>query len=143
MPDPLPAWCPARSRSIRIVVSLDVFLRGAAARILAGDPLHLLALSWAGLCAGYILYTLRTLALRSPQRVSRSQVLACLFFCGSNGLADFKDYLWSMHYLHAVFLLAICGWAMVISAGIPLICPARCSRWAAVAVALLALLLPA
>ena len=113
----------------RMLVSLDVFVRGLVARIVTADPLHLIALIWAALCAGYILYTFRSLVLRS--RAPLPRIMACVFLSccllagvcsivsivagGSNGLADFKDYVWSMHYLHPVFLLPLFGFPMLLS----------------------------
>jgi hypothetical protein len=142
----------------RMLVSQDVFVRGAVAKTVAGDPLHILALIWVAVCAGYILYTIRSLILRSREHVGLSRIMACIFLCccllagicsilsiilgGSNGLADFKDYVWSMHYLHPVFLLPVFGLAMLLSWIVALAFRGRMRRNIALLFALLTILTP-
>jgi hypothetical protein len=143
----------------RVLLSLDVFVRGAVGKILAGDPVHILALVWAVICLGYILHTIRSLILRSRAQVGSSQVMACIFLSccllagicsilsivigGSNGLAEFKDYVWSMHYLHPVFLLPIFGMAMLLSWIVAGAFSGRIRRPIALLFALLTILIPA
>jgi hypothetical protein len=143
----------------RVLISLDVFVRGAVGKILAGDLLHILALVWVVVCLGYILHTIRSLILRSREQVGLSQVLACIFLSccllagigsilsivigGSNGLAEFKDYVWSMHYLHPVFLLPIFGTALLLSWIASGVFSRRVCRHISLLLALLTILLPA
>jgi hypothetical protein len=113
----------------RMMVSLDVFLRGAVAAVLAGDTLHLIAIGWFAVCVGYVLYTLRA-RIRAKGRLEFSRTRAFVFFLscvlssvlgigaivvgGCNGPADFKDYAWAMHYLHPTFLLPIFGFPFLL-----------------------------
>jgi hypothetical protein len=142
----------------RVATCLDTFVRGAAAKILAGDPLHLAAIAWLVLCGGYVLYT-RALALQSRERLKLPQIMACLFLLscllasvcsgasiilgGSNGLAVFKDYLWSMHYMHPAFLLPIFGLPLLLSWGISQAYSERVCQRLAMLLALLAVAAPA
>jgi hypothetical protein len=101
----------------RILLSFEVFVRGIAAKVAAFDILHMLALLWIAVCLAFVLTGLRT--------ANRSGRMAWLFFSscllsslagpavvilgGSNGLAVFKDYTWTMHYLHSTFFVPFFG----------------------------------
>jgi hypothetical protein len=109
----------------RVLVSLDVFMRGFVGHVLTGDVVHIGAIVWGAVCTGYIVWLLRHMAIEGCSRVSRLQILMAAFFLlslistlcsvaaivlgGSNGLAVFKDYVWSMHYLHQAFFLPFFG----------------------------------
>ncbi len=142
----------------RVIISVDVFVRGAATKILAGDPLHMIGIAWLLVCVGYVLYTLRTLVVQPRDQGFSSQVMASLFLLscllssvcsvaviilgGSNGLAVFKDYVWSMHYMHPAFLLPIFGLTLVLAWGISLVCAEGTLHWIAMLVAMIAALAP-
>jgi len=109
----------------RVLTSLDVFMRGFAAKALAHDTLHLIAMAWVAVCTAYLAWTLRALIVRGRSTIARPQILTAVFLLmcvlsailsgasiilgGSNGLAVFKDYAWSMHYMHSAFLLPLFG----------------------------------
>lgn len=115
----------------RAMLSLDVFMRGAVAHLLARDPLHLLAILWAILCILYLLAAMRSAVMSGASHLSLSQRMSVTFFLscflsavmsigaivigGSNGLADFKNYVWTMHYLHPAFLLPLFGLPLALS----------------------------
>jgi hypothetical protein len=107
------------------MTALEVFVHGFVSRLLARDALHVSAVFWAIVCVGYIAWFLRGLAMRGTSRMTDSRLLTAIFFMtcltsgifsavviiagGSNGLVQFKDYVWSMHYLHQAFLLPVFG----------------------------------
>jgi hypothetical protein len=111
--------------------AFDVFVRGSTRMIIGGDKLHIVALMWAALCAGYIAWFLRRLVVKATQPLTESEFLAALFLTmcllssllsvaaivlgGSNGLVVFKDYVWTMHYLHQTFLIAPFGLLVIAS----------------------------
>jgi hypothetical protein len=68
--------------------------------------------------------------------------MAAVIVGGSNGLADFKDYVWTMHYLHPAFLLPVFGLALVLSWGIALRFGPRVCRRVAIPAAVLAVVAP-
>jgi hypothetical protein len=49
--------------------------------------------------------------------ISTFSSVAAIVLGGSNGLAVFKDYLWSMHYLHQAFFLPLFGFPAVLACG--------------------------
>jgi hypothetical protein len=114
-----------------VMVSLDTFTRGYVAKLLARDHLHILAAIWVLVGAFYVLHILRVAMKESAQSLSLSQRMTVTFFLscvlsvifsagaiilgGSHGLAVLKDYDWSMHYLHPVFLLPLFGLPLAIS----------------------------
>jgi hypothetical protein len=141
----------------RALTSLDVFLRGAAAKIASGDMLHLLALLWTVVCVGFVLAVLRAATWRGTDRVPvRTRMMGMLFLScllssvcgigaivvgGSNGLLVFKDYVWTMHYLHPTFLLPLFGLPVLLAWCVERV-HARFARPASAASAALACALP-
>ena len=115
----------AGSSRARIRTALVVFTRGFFSNLLSGEPLHLAAVLWAVVCLVVGWLALRSaLASRSEDQRRTQSLAAMLFLClflssaagcaaivlgGSNGLAVFKDYRWSMHYLHPTFLVPLFG----------------------------------
>lgn len=115
----------------RIMVSLDTFMRGAAGKLLAGDRLHLLAVLWGIVCLAYVIAVLRKAVRNGVALLSLTERMTAVFFCsclissifsmgaivagGSNGLAVFKDYQWSMHYMHPAFLVPLFGLPLAVS----------------------------
>lgn len=108
----------------RIQVSFTVFREGFLRSVSRGDLLHLLALLWMAVCCGYLVwFVLRVRAhcslIRRPQvlmaafflisLLSGTGSIAAIVLGGTTGLAIFRDYYWSMHYLHQVFLLPLFG----------------------------------
>jgi hypothetical protein len=114
-----------------ILTSLDVFMRGAVARVLSGDTIHLIAIVWIALCVAYIAWSLRRVVIEGRSSLSRSQICMLAFFLisalsavcsaaaiiigGSNGLSVFKDYYWSTHYLHQIFFVPLFGLPAVLA----------------------------
>ena len=143
----------------RMLLSLNVFLKGMIDKFAAGDTLHLIAITWAIACAAYIVYVLRLMTLGYRDQVGLPRALVWLFLMscllasacgmaavivgGSNGLAEFKDYVWTMHYLHPAFLLPVFGLVLMLAWGLALKCPPPVCRRIALFTALLALLAPA
>jgi hypothetical protein len=115
----------------RVMTSLDVFMRGFVAKVLACDGLHMVAIVWAIVCILYVTSVLRIAVKDSVRQLSLSQRMTMLFFLscfvsaicsagaivlgGSNGLSEFKDYTWSMHYLHPAFLVPLFGLPLALS----------------------------
>jgi hypothetical protein len=113
------------------MTSLDVFMRGFVAKVLACDGLHMVAIVWAIVCILYVTSVLRIAVKDSVRQLSLSQRMTMLFFLscfvsaicsagaivlgGSNGLSEFKDYTWSMHYLHPAFLVPLFGLPLALS----------------------------
>jgi hypothetical protein len=109
----------------RVMVSLDTFMRGAVGKLLAGDRLHLLAIIWSLVCLTYVVFVLRKAVRNGVSALSLTERMTSVFFVscflssicsmgaivagGSNGLAVFKDYQWSMHYMHSTFLVPLFG----------------------------------
>jgi hypothetical protein len=140
-----------------VMVSLDIFVRGYVAKLLARDHLHILAVMWMLVGAFYVLHILRIATKDSTRVLSLSQRMTVIFFLscplsaifsagaiilgGSNGLAVLKNYDWSMHYLHPVFLLPLFGLPLVISWSSILQQP-KLARTVAIVVGLFALLVP-
>jgi hypothetical protein len=117
------------SRS-RMATAFAVFWRGAVEKIAHGDALHLLALLWFAVCAAFALYGLRGVdRLQEPAALQRKLTwlffvtcllsslcgLAVIIVGGSNGLADFKDYTWTMHYWHPTFLMPLFGLPLILA----------------------------
>jgi hypothetical protein len=142
----------------RALTALDTFRRGFAAKLLACDPLHVIALVWLIICAGYIAWTVRDLIVKGRSTVPSSQVIRAVFFAtcflssllsvatiilgGSNGLVEFKDYIWTMHYFHPAFLLPLFTVPMTLSWAIEKMLPARMLGAAAWVTAALAFVVP-
>jgi hypothetical protein len=115
----------------RVMVSLDVFMRGFVAKMISLDSLHVLAAAWMLVCLLYVCKVLRAAVKNGAQHLSLSDRMIAIFFLscflsslfsagvivlgGSNGLADFKNYLWSMHYMHPAFLLPLFGLPLALS----------------------------
>jgi hypothetical protein len=115
----------------RVLTSLDVFMRGLVAAVLRGDIIHLSAIVWSGVCVAYIAWSLRRVVIGGHSSLSRSQISMLTFFLvsvisaicsvaaivlgGSDSLSVFKDYMWSTHYLHQVFLLPLFGFPAVLA----------------------------
>jgi hypothetical protein len=68
--------------------------------------------------------------------------MAAMIIGGSNGLADFKNYIWTMHYFHPAFLLPFFGLAVVLSWAIALKCRPIIARTVAMSAAIVAVLVP-
>lgn len=148
----------AGARPDRILTALDTFMRGLVAHLLAADWLHIVAVVWLLICSAYPLYLLRQLALGGPKAVEQQRPIAFVFFLacllsavfsagaivggGSNGLVEFKDYRWSLHYMHQLFLLPLFSLPLVLSWGIHLTLSGRWAHRTAVIVATVAVLLP-
>ena len=142
----------------RVLTALDTFMRGFVAKTLTGDLQHLVALAWLGICIGYAAWIVRFLIIRGRAHVTSEQIMraiflvACLFSSlfsagsiilgGSIGLVEFKDYLWSMHYLHMMFLFPLFAVPMVISWVIEKMVPASALRAVAWMAVLAAFILP-
>jgi hypothetical protein len=107
-----------------------VFYRGAAGFLAAGDRQHLLAYGWLVFCSVVAIFLFWRLRCAEPgERNARCWLALFLVFAagssvlsaglmiagGSNGLTVFKDYVWTMHYMHPMFLLPLLGWPVVIS----------------------------
>jgi hypothetical protein len=136
----------------RVLLSLDVFARGAAQKLLAHDWLHVSAVLWCLTCIVFVLFVLRRFAVSGgresglPERIMAVFLFTCLLSSvaavaaivlgGSNGLAVFKDYIWSMHYLQPTFLLPIFGIPFVFSWGLQKILPDRVVRVTALVLAI-------
>jgi hypothetical protein len=106
-----------------ILASMDVFARGFVERLLAGDPLHLIAVLWGLVCVANIAWFVRRAAIKGVSVTVESERFRALFFVmalsasllsvaaivlgGSTSLAVSKDYVWSMHYLHQTFFLPL------------------------------------
>lgn len=117
-----------------VLTALDVFMRGFVSRLLARDPLHIAAVLWVFVCLGYLAWFIRRLIIRGVPRMAEPDLLRAIFFTmsltasvlsvasivlgGSNGLAVFKDYVWSMHYLHQTFFVPAFGLAMCAAWGL-------------------------
>jgi len=140
----------------RSLTALDTFMRGFVGKVLAYDGLHLIAMVWMGVRVAYIAMTPRALIIRGLREVSFMQIMRAVFFAtclssavlsaasiivgGSNGLVELKDYVWSMHYLHQIFLLPIFTLPMVFWWLMETAIPAgmlRAATWAVVPVTLL------
>lgn len=142
----------------RVMVSLDVFMRGFVAKVLARDGLHLLAAAWMLVCLFYVLKVLHTAVKNGARDLALSDRMIAIFFLscilssllsagaivvgGSNVLFDFKDYVWSLHYLHPAFLIPLFGLPLALSwTGI--LEHRHLARSTAIAVALSACIVPA
>lgn len=107
------------------------FYKGALGQLGRGEIQHVLALCWLLIC------TVATLVFLGHTLFSRSErgreahgylVTSFLLFAGiasvlsaaaviigcSNGLTVFKDYIWTMHYLHPMFFLPLFGWPVLL-----------------------------
>jgi len=122
--------------------AIRTFSAGVAAAFARLDLQHIVASLWLGAClavCGVVLWRLRGAShLHSENRGA----LIVLFFGvsaggavfgpitmiagGSNGLTQFNDYMWTMHYMHPTFLLPLFAWPSLIG----LLPPIRLSRWA-------------
>ena len=115
----------------RVMVSLDIFMRGFVAQVLARDGLHMLAAAWMIVCLFYVFKVLRAAVKNGAERLTLPDRMIAIFFLscflssicsagaivvgGSNGLSEFKNYLWSMHYLHPAFLIPLFGLPLALS----------------------------
>ena len=143
----------------RSLTALDTFMRGFTAKVLAHDWLHLVALIFVVVCVGYVAWTIRTLVVRGRTNVRSTQIMRAIFLAtcllsvvfsaaviivgGSVGLVELKDYVWSMHYLHQIFLFPIFALPMTLWWLMERVLPASKLPVTVWAGALLALLLPA
>ena len=64
----------------RVMISLDVFMRGFVAKVLAPDGLHMVAIVWAIVCILYVASVLRIAVKDSVRQLSLSQRMTMLFF---------------------------------------------------------------
>jgi hypothetical protein len=100
--------------------ALDVFLRGFAAHLF--EPLHVLALVWFLACVLIAAVIVRRLVTHEVSHAHRLLFVFCAcwvfsdLFCaaaiiggGSNGLTVLKDYVWTIHYFHAIFFVPLFG----------------------------------
>jgi hypothetical protein len=115
----------------RALAALDTFMRGFTGRVLAGNLLHVVALTWLTICAAYIVWTVRAVIVKCRSDIAPSQIMRAVFFAtaffssvlsftsiiagGSSVLVESKDYVWSMHYLHMAFLFPLFAVPMALS----------------------------
>lgn len=113
----------------RISTAFEVFANGFVSRLASGDWLHLGAVLWVFVCLGFVFVSMRSaMKQRSTGSQGSPALVAMLFLClvlsgaapcaaiilgGSSGLSLSRDYAWSMHYLHATFLLPLFGLPVV------------------------------
>jgi hypothetical protein len=109
--------------------ALDTFLRGAIDKLSQRDIMHSMAVLWILFCAICALTILRSQVVRGTAGVSPSRRIAfilCTAFLGasllspaviivggSETLTVYKDYVWSLHYMHPTFLIPLLGLPMV------------------------------
>jgi hypothetical protein len=101
------------------LTALDTFMRGAVGHLF--EPLHILAVLWLAACIAVIAVIMRKLAGQQAQQVSTTHRFLWVFCCcwvfsglfsagavilgGSNGLTVLKDYIWTTHYLQAIYFI--------------------------------------
>jgi hypothetical protein len=109
------------------LTALDVFMRGAVEHLF--EPLHILAVMWFAACIAVIAVIMRRLAGQQAERVSTQHRFLWVFCCclvfsglfsagavivgGSTGLTIKKDYIWTAHYLHAIFFIPLFGLPLI------------------------------
>jgi hypothetical protein len=141
----------------RIATSIEVFVDGLTTKLGSGDPLHLTAVLWVLVCAGFVLASLHAARTASSEPIRRREAITGMLFLallvsgaagcaaivlgGSNGLADFKDYVWTMHYLHPTFLVPLFAFPALGAWSIRKLWP-RVFPWVQRACALIACALP-
>jgi len=141
----------------RVATALEVFSHGFISKLASGEPLHIAAVIWVMVCLAFVAISLRSARTGRSDEAWRGQAMAgMLFLClvlsgaagcaaivlgGSNGLAVFKDYTWSMHYLHPTFLLPIFGLPAVVAWSLQQVWPAV-FQWLQRACAVIACALP-
>ncbi len=120
-------WAPWRN-------AIHVFFTGMAKALAGGDLQHVVSALWLLACFIASLFLLRGLrGAAGSEREAKSP--AALFFIaaaagailgpvtviigGSNGLTVFKDYRWTMHYLHPTFLLPLFAWPALLGLARP------------------------
>lgn len=107
------------------LAALDVFMRGAVAHLL--EPMHILALAWFAACIAIVMVILRKLtgqqAVSTPHRFL--WVFCCcwvfsdlfsagaMIFGGSASLTVLKDYIYTTHYLQAIFFIPLFGLPLI------------------------------
>jgi hypothetical protein len=142
-----------------VLTSLDVFMRGFIGMVLRGDLMHLGAIGWSIVCLAYIAWCFRRVVIGGYACLNRSQIIMLTFFLisvisaicsigaiilgGSNGLSVFKDYIWTTHYLHQVFLLPLFGFPVVLAWALSYLSSDRIGRifsWAITTVVLVLVL---
>lgn len=113
----------AQSRTSReaALTALDVFMRGAVQHLF--EPLHIAAVIWMAVCLAIVALIIRKLVRHSPAQVAPPPRLLWVFCCcwifsdlcsagaiilgGSNGLTEFHNYIWTTHYLQAIFFVPL------------------------------------
>ena len=115
----------------RLTAALNIYLHGVLQKLAAGDLLHVLALAWLVCSLTVILWLVRRHIvsrdtfgdMQGPARrlltivlflaISSVGCVASIIVMGVQGLADFKDYAWSMHYQYPLFFGSIFGLALL------------------------------
>ena len=149
----------AQSRISReaALLALDVYMRGAVGHLF--DWMHILAILWMAVCLAAVAFILRKLVRRRADEVGLPFRLLWVFCCcwifadlfsagaviagGSNGLTEYKDYIWTTHYLQAIFFIPLFGLPLVAVWLIPKRVPAMVTRGMAVAGSVLVVAVPA
>ncbi len=141
----------------RALTCLDVFARGFVAQILSGQFLHLLAVLWLFVCLGAVLGFLRIFIRRTSPVGAETRLMFVFFLSwflsalasvgaiivgGSNGLAEFRDYIWSTHYLQSLFFIPLFGLPLTLAWLLDRLPRPSLARPPALALALLCLIAP-
>ncbi len=121
--------------------AMETFSSGFIEQLGAFDLQHVLGCGWlvASIWISAVMFR-RLRAASEPERESGAPLAfffvavagaailgpTALILGGSNGLTVFKNYAWTMHYLHPNFLLPLLAWPMLIG----LLPPVRAPRWA-------------
>jgi hypothetical protein len=138
-----------------VLTGLGVFMRGAVMHLL--EPMHILALVWFAACITIIALILRKLA--AQQTVSTPQRFLWVFSCccvfsdlfsagamilgGSASLTVLKDYVYTTHYLQAIFFTPLFGLPLIAAWLISRTIPATITRSVVWSGSLLLLAVPA
>jgi hypothetical protein len=115
----------------RLTAALNIYLRGMGQKLGTGDLLHISALAWLACSLTAILWLVRRHVVcrdtfGSMEEPARRFIMVVLFLfissvgcvvsiivMGVQGLADFSNYAWSMHYQYPLFFGGIFGLALL------------------------------